>query len=70
MIPTPPYKVGDLVTTDFYQRKHMQNMPYKILRCYQWEGYSQTGWLVDAKPEKGKVLDGVDSAWFRPLAQQ
>ena len=70
MLQSPPFLPGETVMTDFYDRKNLDNLKHKIIRCYKSDINCQTGWLVDAERKDGKVLDGMDSAWFRKVSDE
>ena len=69
---TPPFKVGDLVTTDFYPPG--RNLVHRVTSCRR-DAHCQSGWIVDAEdarngacPHCGRPmapsLRQIDSSWF------
>ncbi len=70
---TPPFQVGDLVTTDFYPPG--RNLVRRVTDCRQSTPHCQSGWIVDAEdardgacPHCGRPmapsLRQIDSSWF------
>jgi hypothetical protein len=73
--PTPPFKVGDLVTTDICPPGG--NIVRRIASCRR-DTHCQSGWIVDAEDARDGVclhcgrpmapgLRQIDSAWFVPV---
>jgi hypothetical protein len=69
---TPPFNVGDLVTTDFYPSG--SKLLRRVTSCCRHDGFG-SGWIVDAEDARDgacphchrpKVPDlrQIDSSWF------
>lgn len=65
---TPPFQVGDLVTSDFYRQCATVVLRVTAIR---YVGHtSQSGWLMSAEVGDGvKGVYNVDSSWFKPVKQ-
>lgn len=57
----PPFKPGDSVTTNFFEKIPLQHET--VTRCYRCR-YCESGWMVDTADKKGKIYKGRDSHWF------
>ncbi len=56
----PPLASGDIVTTDFTPRySHVER---RVRSVYRTDGWSQSGWTVDADGPGGGVC--ADADWF------
>ena len=71
-IATPPFNVGDLVTTDLYPPG--RNLVRRVTSCRR-DAHCQSGWIVDAEDARdgtcphclrtmARNLLKIDSAWF------
>ena len=60
----PPYKPGDKVVTQFFERQPPQYCT--VTACYPVKNCS-SGWLVDTTTDNGFVYKGRDSSWFQPV---
>lgn len=70
---TPPFKIGDLVTSDFYG--HHKDLVRRVTAVRRSKHVTQTDWLVSADaggpdaPGNARNIYPVDSAWFKHCHQ-
>lgn len=56
----PPFRIGDLVTTQFYAPR-FTTLQRRVTACEP--SSTRSGWWVSTVTEKGKTF-GADAAWF------
>jgi hypothetical protein len=58
----PPFKVGDLVTTDYSPRR--VGKVYMVRRVERVRGF-ESGWMVEVGTKNRIALSGLDAHWFQ-----
>jgi hypothetical protein len=59
---SPPFKVGEKVTTDFY--KWDKKLIRTVTQVFKPRIHCESGWFVETKDEHNRYLT-IDSNWYK-----